>query len=304
MPEKPRARVTIPLLALFVANLALACGPWLVRLAGTEAHVGPVASAFWRLAIALPILVVAARSSNEAAPPRRGLLFALVALGGVLFAADLAAWHIGILHTRLANATLLGNVTAILFPAYGFIVARRWPTRRQGMALLSAGAGAFLLVGRSYEVSARNLSGDLLCIGAGFCYTGYLVAVDRVRPLIGPLTTLSGAAAAGAPVLLATALLLGEPIRPDSWTPLVLLAFGSQLIGQGFILYAIGRLQPLLIGLMMLIQPIVAAVIGWTVFGERLTGVDLVGAAAIAAAILLVRESAPRLQADQMSLRA
>ena len=304
MAHGSRAPMKVALLALLVANLALACGPWLVRLAGTEAHVGPIGSAFWRLTIALPVLVVATRWSNEAPFPRRRTPAALVALAGCLFAADLAAWHIGILHTRLANATLLGNVTAILFPAYGFLAAGRWPSRRQGVALLLAAAGAFLLVGRSYQLSARNMSGDLLCIAAGFCYTGYLVTVDRMRRFIGPLTTLTGAAAAGIPVLLITALLVGDPMRPHSWTPLVLLACGSQLIGQGLILYAMGRVQPLLIGLMLLIQPAVAAIIGGAVFGERLSQIDLLGAMAVGAAILLVREPRPPLRAGEMSLEA
>ena len=43
-------------IALLVGNLALACGPFLVRNSG----VGPVAAGFWRLALALPLLTVVA----------------------------------------------------------------------------------------------------------------------------------------------------------------------------------------------------------------------------------------------------
>lgn len=281
---------------MLVANVFLACGPWLVRLAGSQGGVGPVGSAFWRLAIALPLLLAIRTARGETLPRPRGYPLAVVAVGGALFAADLATWHFGILHTRLANATLLGNVTAILFPTYGFLAARRWPSKRQAVALTLALSGAGFMMGRSFELSARNLAGDLLCVGAGFCYTGYLIAVDRVRHCVPPVTLLTCAVAAGAPLLLAVVLATGDSIAPRDWIPLVLLALGSQVIGQGLILYAVSRAAPLLVGVLLLVQPLIAATIGWIVYGERLTAADVAGALAIAAAVLLVRDAPQRLR--------
>jgi drug/metabolite transporter (DMT)-like permease len=103
-----------------------------------------------------------------------------------------------------------------------------------------------------------------------------------------PLLALTVATAAGTLPLLATALLLGEHVLPGDWTPLLLLVGGSQLIGQGLVVYAIGWLTPLVVGLGLLLQPIVAAAIGWVVFDERLGLPDLMGAAAIAGALVLV----------------
>ena len=60
---------------------------------------------------------------------------ATIALGGLFFAADLGSWHLGILRTKLANATLFGNSTSLIFPIYGFVIARAWPTRAQALAL-------------------------------------------------------------------------------------------------------------------------------------------------------------------------
>jgi drug/metabolite transporter (DMT)-like permease len=276
--------------ALLLANLVLACGPWLVRLSQSQSEVGPVAAGFWRLTLALPVLLIAARRI-EHFPPRasKGAL-AMVAMGGLAFAGDLGLWHIGILHTRLANATLLGNVTALLFPLYGFVIARLWPRPRQWLALLLASAGAVLLVGRSYELSGRNFVGDLACIGAGLCYTAYLIALDRVRGSFPPLSTLAISVLTGAPLLLLFALGMGETVWPHAWLPLILLAAGSQLIGQGLILFAVGRVSPLVVGVMLLVQPIVSATIGWLAYGEALAPADAIGAIAIALAVLLVRD--------------
>jgi drug/metabolite transporter (DMT)-like permease len=282
-------RLGVP--ALLVANIALACGPWLVRLAQSESHIGPIASGFWRLTLALPLLVLAGARASEPQPKAWRGVFAVAAVSGLFFAADLGTWHLGILHTRLANATLFGNVTAILFPIYGFLIARHWPSRRQGLAIALALAGGVLLLGRSYELSARNMVGDLLCIVAGLCYTAYLVSIDRVRSQLGPITTLTLAAAAGAPCMLLVAFGFGERIWPDDWTPLVLLMLGSQIFGQGLILFAVSRVAPIVVGLMLLVQPIVASGIGWLIYGERLTIFDFAGGLGIALAVLLVRDS-------------
>ncbi|WP_116091651.1 DMT family transporter [Sphingomonas crusticola] len=302
LAQKDAARFAVP--ALVVANVALALGPWLVRIARVDGHVGPIGSGFWRLTLALPVLMIAARSERGPRPANMRLLVVAAILSGLFFAADLGAWHAGILHTRLSNATLLGNVTAILFPLYGFLVARTLPSRKQGIALALALVGAVLLLGRSYELSARNLLGDLLCLFAGVCFTGYLVFADRARAVLGPVTTLTWSVAAGIPILLVVALALGDPIWPAIWWPLVLMTLGSQLLGQGLIMYAVSRVSALVVGLMLLLQPIVAATIGWIVYGERLTLFDLAGGLAIALAVLLVRDTKRPLPAEQISLSA
>lgn len=220
------------------------------------------------------------------------------------FGADLGAWHAGILHTRLANATLLGNCTAILFPVYGFVAARSLPSGKQALALALAAVGAVLLLGRSYELSARNLVGDLLCLFAGVCYTAYLIAADRARVLLGPLTTLAWSVAAGVPILLLAAVLLGDPIWPHLWWPLIAMTLGSQIIGQGLIMYAVSRVSALVVGLMLLLQPIVAATIGWLAYGEGLSAFDFLGAGAVALAVLLVRGTPHEVRLNQLAVGA
>lgn len=280
---------SLAFLALLGGNVALAFGPMFVRHASSDALVGPIASGFWRLALAAPVLLLLTRMRGQSiGRPAPGVL-AMIALGGVFFAADLAAWHLGILQTKIANATLLGNSASLIFPLYGFVAARTWPSRGQGFALLLATVGAVLLMGRSYELDPRYLIGDLLCLLAGVLYTFYLVTIDRARALLAPWPVLALSTIAGVLPLLGFALAAGERVMPLIWSPLVGLAVVSQLIGQGLLVYAIGHFRPLVVGLAFLSQPVVAAAIGWFSFGETLAPLDLVGAAAIAVAIVLVR---------------
>lgn len=271
--------------ALLLGNAALAFGPWLVRLS----DVGPVAAGFWRLALALPFLWLISRLAGQ--PIRRPSFAFLLLIGfaAIFFAADLAAWHSGIHLTKLGNATLFGNFASFAFAAYGLWLVRRWPTPMQASALALAALGAVLLMSGSYELSARHLRGDLLALAAGLLYAGYLILIERARLALRPLPLLTLATLMGAPLLLGASLLFGERIWPEQWTPLFLLALGSQVLGQGLLVYAIGVFPPLVVGLALLTQPAIAAFIGWIGYGETLSPLDWIGAFAIGVALVLVR---------------
>jgi drug/metabolite transporter (DMT)-like permease len=283
MRQSAHHRFAFP--AVLIGSTALAFGPWLVRLSG----VGPVAAGFWRLALALPFLALVARAAGEPVhwPGRR--LGGLVALAAFFFAADLAAWHVGIRMTKLGNATLFGNVSSFAFAAWGLWLARRWPSPTQGLALGLAAAGAALLMGSSFELSPRNFAGDLLALFAGLLYTGYLIAVQQGRGSLKPMPLLFLSSLLGAAMLLPFSLALGEPVIPRDWTFVLLLAIGSQVIGQGLLVYGIGYVPPLVVGLVLLTQPAISGLVGWLAYGETLRAIDWLGAAAIATALVLVR---------------
>jgi drug/metabolite transporter (DMT)-like permease len=284
-PEAAEKLSAIVLLALLGGNLALAFGPWLVR----SADVGPSASAFWRMALAIPFLfLIAAQAKQPLFLSRRTLYWTMI-LSGAFFAADLAAWHIGILKTKLANATLFANAASLFFPLWGYLIARRWPGRLEGFAFALAVAGTALLLGRSAELSQQTLIGDLLCLAAGIFYTGYLIVILKARHELPSWTLLAWSTLATAPPLLLIATGLGEQIMPQNWTPVIALAVVSQLIGQGLMVFVLGKVSPLLFGLALLTQPVISAALGWSLYGERLGTIDAIGAALIAAALVMVR---------------
>ncbi|MFC7536287.1 DMT family transporter [Sphingomonas sp. GCM10030256] len=283
--EHPARAHPLAFAALLVGNAALAFGPWLVRLS----DVGASAAGFWRLALAIPFLLVIARVAGQPLRwPARALAIA-IAVAAVFFAADLAAWHAGIALTKLGNATLFGNISSFAFAAWGLWLVRRWPTRLQAAALLLAATGVALLMIGSAELSARNLHGDLLALLAGLLYTGYLIGIERVRGTLQPLPVLILASLFGAAALLPFALAMGEQVIPGQWTPVLILALSSQVVGQGLLVYALGVVPPLIVGLALLTQPAISALIGWLAYGETLTSLDAIGAASIALALVLVR---------------
>src|SRR6188768_886508 len=257
----------LPLAALVVGNVALALGPWFVRLADS----GPVSAGFWRVALALPVLALLARVNGQRLGGVPRGMVAAVLVGGVLFGLDVASWHLGIGLTRMANATLFGNAGSLILMVWGFVAWRRMPR------------------GREWPAMAAALGGDLFCLLAGVLYAGYLLILQGARKALGSWALLAWSSLGSAPVLLGIALMLGEPVWPTDWAPILGLVVTSQLIGQGLLVYALKHFSPLVIGIALLTQPAVAALVGWLSFGEVLTALDLLGVALVGSALVLAK---------------
>lgn len=273
------------LATLLLANVALALGPWFVRLADT----GPVAAGFWRLTLALPVIFVLSRRDPIQRRSVSGATLALVAGAGVFFALDLASWHIGIATTKLANASLFGNSGSVILMAWGLIAARRAPRALEIIAILCALSGAAVLMGGSLEISHASFVGDLFCLLAGFFYAFYILMLAPARARLGQFSLLFCSTLTGAPILLGVAALMGEAIVPGNWTPLLVLAMSSQVVGQGLLIYSLKNFPPLVIGLALLTQPAISALTGWLAFGEMLSAGDVLGMVLLAGALVLAK---------------
>lgn len=282
-PTSPNRKLAFA--ALVAGNVTIAFGPLLVRLSDT----GPIATGFWRMALAIPFLVFAGYRAGFRPSHAKPAIYGLTALAGLFFAIDIIAWHIGIFQTKLGNATLFANCASLLLVVYGVFIARKLPGRIQMLAVLLAFVGAALLMGQSLELSPRHFFGDLLCLFAGLAYTVYLVAMIRVRASTESWSALAMASFATAIILLPAALYAGEKVIPDIWWPLLLLAFSSQFFGQGCLTYALPHFSPLVIGLALLLQPALSAAAGWVVFGEAMTQMDFIGSLMVMAALVMVR---------------
>ncbi len=273
--------------ALVGGNVALAVGTWPVRLADS----GPVAAGFWRLILAVPLLLLLARANRQPLTGFSLRTWLIMGGAGVFFALDIASWHVGIGMTRLGNATLFGNSGSLILMAWGVIAMQRWPNRPEALALTAALGGSAILLGRSLEIDDQALTGDLFCLLAGFLYAFYILLLQSARANLGSWTLLAWSSLAGAPIMLGIALLLGEPVWPQNWGPLVLLALGSQVVGQGLLVYALKHFSTLVIGLALLTQPVVSVVVGWLVFGEALGLLDGLGMVMVGMGLVLARGS-------------
>ena len=285
--------------SLIAGAVGIAFAPLFVR----WSEVGPGATAFYRLLLALPILAAclacfprrdpAQNSVLPATPPtspeRPGLAAALpsdardllaLALPGFFFAGDLALWHWSIRLTSVANATLFANFAPILvtIAARILFLERIRPLFLAG--LLLASTGAILVVGSSTSLTRRHVAGDLLGLATALFYAAYLLSVKHVRRRHPTLVVMLWSSLSACPVLALVALLSGEVLIPHSalgWTVLVALALVSQIVGQGLIAFAFRHLPVSFSSVSLLTQPVVAALLAWGLLGESLSPLQAMG---------------------------
>ena len=275
-------------LCLLAGGCAIAFAPILVRLADT----GPVASAFWRCALATPLLwlwVLKERKKGET--PYSGFVPLIAA--GLFFACDLGVWHWSIIYTSVANSTLLANLAPIFVTLAGWLFLGQKVTRTFLVAMAVAIAGMFVLVGPNFAAGGTRLLGDALGALTAVFYAGYMLTIKFARDaqastarLMAWSTTIT--AIALAPV----ALLSPQPFLPASaagWWVLAALALVTQILGQGLIAYAFAHLPASLSSVSLLIQPVMAALFAWLLFGEAIGAAQFAGGAIVLAGIWLAR---------------
>ena len=147
------------LAALLAGATFIALSPIFVREA-LAAGVGPTAAAFWRVALAVPILwIVYGLNSRRRAHLYPGKSFLLLA-AALAFAGDLAFWHKSVQLTSVANATLLANLASIFVTLAAWIFLRQRPTLTFLAGLGAALVGVALLVHTSLAFSSTGLVGD------------------------------------------------------------------------------------------------------------------------------------------------
>jgi drug/metabolite transporter (DMT)-like permease len=288
------AGVVLPFAALLGGALAMGASPIFVRLA----DVGPFTSAFWRVAGALPLLwlwaLVEARRNGE--PPRAAFRFdrAIVA-AGLLFSADLFFWHLAILHTTVANATLLATMAPVwVVLGSGLFIGER-VGRSTVLGLLLCVAGAAGLIGTSIGFAPQRLVGDLYGVATSFFFGAYFLAVRSARRRSGSGRIIFLTSLVTAALLLVIALTMEDRIAPPSTTgllALIALTLVSHVGGQGFLTYALGHLPAAFSSLVIFLEAVAAAILGWLVFGEPVSALQAAGGVLILSGIFVARPRA------------
>jgi drug/metabolite transporter (DMT)-like permease len=279
-----------PAIAALVAGaIAMGVSPIFVRLT----DVGPQASAFWRTALALPLLWLWMRFEERDPRDRQPLrIDRSILLVGACFAGDLFFWHLAILNTTVANATFFA-VTAPVFVVGGaflFLGERSGTRMFAGLLLCLAGGGA--LIGQSYQVDPARLAGDFYGIVTAFFFGAYVLAVRHARGRHGAARLMFLSTAVTAVLLFAAALAIPQQILPrtaESFWALLGLAFVSQAGGQGLLTIALGTLPATFSSLVIFLEAIAAAAFGWLVLGEKLTFVQALGGLLILCGIFIAR---------------
>ncbi|MCB1450101.1 MAG: DMT family transporter [Nitratireductor sp.] len=286
-----RASIAFPLAfgALVAGSMAMGVSPVFVRFA----EIGPFASAFWRVTLALPILLLWAwletRSDNR---PLRLRWPVPILLSGLFFAGDLTFWHLAITHTTMANATLMSCLAPVWVLVLSSTFIGEKVPRRSFLGLAICLCGAALLIGSSYRIDPSRLVGDIYGIITSLFFGLYFLAIRVGRRSMnsGELTFASTTVTAIA--LLMVAVVSGNaflPQTPSGYASLLSLGMISHAGGQGLLAVALGSLSAAFSSLVIFLEAVAAAFFGWAIFNETMGPLQLAGGICILAGIWVAR---------------
>ena len=282
---------TPALFALLAGATCIALSPIWVRVS----DVGPTASAFWRVALAVPLLwILFAFNSKGRKSLDKGQYLPLL-LAGIAFAGDLVFWHWSIQYTSVANSTLLANLASIFVTLAAWLLWKQRPSGLFLAGLAAALVGVGLLVRASLGSTPGALLGDGLGIVTAMFYAWYLLSVKGLRDGgAGTLQLMAVTTTITAVILLPVALASGEALLPATaagWLKLLGLAWISHAAGQGMIAYALAHLPAGFTSVGLLFQPVMAALFAWLLLGEPLVALQVAGGAIVLAGIYLARKA-------------
>ncbi len=280
------------LVALLGGALAMGVSPIFVRFAAADG-VPAFASAFWRVALALPVLYAwaLAEERQSGAGPKPSMNKAIF-LAGLLFSGDLLFWHLSILNTSVANATFFGTTTPIWVVLTAWLIFRQKIPRAVPVGIALCIIGGIALIGRSMELDINHVKGDIFGLITAVFFSLYFFAVQSARKASGAARATFGLSLVTAPILAAAALINGDTFLPhgaSGYAALMAMALISHAGGQGLLAIALGRLPTVLTSFVIFIEAIAAALMAWLVLGEDLVALQLMGGALILVGIYVAR---------------
>ena len=282
------AAVAFGLAALF-GNQSLAVGFGVSSMLGGRFGISGLV--FW--------LVVAVR---RPALPGPRLLLSCLALGGIGYAVQ-AACYFGAL-TRI-DASLVGQILYV-YPAIvlvlGLALRRESASRRKFAALGCSISGLALLLGYAGSNGPIAPSGVVLAFSSALAYALYITAAQGLPDdfdvyLLPALVCSTAAVSVGAFGL--TTGSLQAPAHPSGWLWLAPMALVCSVISIGCFLGGLRLVGASTAAILSCLEPVVTAASAIMVFGDRINAGQVVGAAVVLGAVVLLRPAtAPRETAD------
>lgn len=267
-----------PLLAALAGILVTSWGSILVRLASVPA----MGAAFHRMAFAtiflLPVLAMrramrtmrASRPKDRSSRPRFPALWTLAS--GVCLALHFATWIASLSYTSIGSSVVLVSTMPVFSVALSALFLKERAGAASVAAILVALSGAAVIGWGDYGAGGDSLGGDLLALAGAFFAAVYLLIGRKVRGQVPLLEYLVAVYGASAVVLLVLGLSAGAGLGPyprASYLWLILMGLGPSVVGHSLLNHAVRHLRAYVVHTVGLVEPFLATLYAYIIFGER-----------------------------------
>lgn len=283
-----------PMLTAILGAASISSSGILVTLAGA----GPITTAFFRCALALPVLALLAILEQRRLGPRPLATRLSAMTAGVFLAVDLVLWNHAIADVGAGVATVLGNLQVLFVAVFAWVVLRERPGRQYLVMLPVVMVGVVLVAGMvgGHASGVSPLAGIGFGVGTSAAYACFLLILrsssGQTPHVAGQLADATVGATAGAALI---GLLLGGFQLDIGWRSfgwLLLLALLSQTVGWLLITSSLPKLPAAISSLLLLLQPAAAMVLADIVLGERPTFFQDAGALLVCLGVLAAARTA------------
>jgi len=281
-------RPAVLTLRIAIGMIAVSFGAIFIRLAG---EAPPLAIAAWRLTLAALVVVPLAlvrRGGGDGRGRKTWTLsrdtFLWSILSGGALALHFVLWIVSLRMTSVASSALFVSTHPIFVGLGSVLFLRERLSRWLAVGIVLAVAGGGLVALGDAGLGASTVRGDLLALAGGAMAAVYFVIGRRVRRTASATEYVAVSYATAAIVVGLGCLATRTPVSGfelPTYGFLVLLALVPQLLGHSTFNWALRRLSATKVSILVLSEPIGAAVLAYAIFGESLTWLNLVGAAII-----------------------
>ena len=254
-------------------------------------HITPVAfmaSRCFLASVFLAILVVILRGPKNAFRFDANTLKGGLGCGLAITIAN-NLQQIGIQYTTAGKAGFITAMYMILVPIYGAVIFRRRTDLKTWLAVLIGAAGMYLLcIKEGFTIG----QGDAYVIGCAVVFAGHIVCADYFAPKADAVKMSFLQFFVSFVLSTIWALIAESPTFEQIWDARVSIAYcGIMSAGVGYTLQLMGqqRTKPEAASLIMSLESVFAALAGWVMLKEAMSGRELLGCALLFGAIILVQ---------------
>ncbi len=247
----------------------------------------------WRFAIAA-LLMGGYLALTRPAALRIGVAelgrYALLSVTG--YGAASLCFFFALQHASASVVTVLLYTYPALIAATEAVLSRTWPTRSAVAGVAMTFAGCAMVVGVLEHEVHIDAAGIALGLAAGVAYGLFTMLSHRLVPGRSRIVVMAFMFGISAVVMAVIASVAGETLRPHGWSVtlwLLILAIVAVPTIAAVVLYlgGIRRLGPARAALASTTEPVFTIILAWVFLGERLTALQMAGAALVVAGILL-----------------
>jgi drug/metabolite transporter (DMT)-like permease len=274
---EPLVRRRLGVLAVSVATVVWASGTVLAKWSSLS---GPSFAMFrlWAgVVVSLASLAVLRRRLTWA-------MFRATALGGVIFAADIALHFTSVKLTSVADVALIGALAPVAITVVSAKMLHERVARRDALLVVCSFLGVAIVAIGSSGSPTFSLAGDLLAMFGIVTWSAYWFFSRRARQDVPAIEYFASVMIAGAIVITPFTLLVeGVPSwpAPSDWAAVWAVAILPGFVGHTLVIWSHRHVESWRSALITQCTPVISALLAWAVLDEPIPLLVAVGGAVV-----------------------